>query len=121
MAAGRLDRITTASHRLRSGREAVLTAPHQGQPSGHERRPRGTQGHPATPVGTDDGPPACRRPRPPQAPEPGQLAGLARALVALAEETRGDRLAVLALSRSDRPTPGHIATGKKKGGRSCAA
>ncbi|MGH8995984.1 MAG: hypothetical protein ACRDYB_08160 [Acidimicrobiales bacterium] len=55
-------------------------------------------------------------------PEPEALRPLARALLALAEETRGDRLAVLALSRSDRPAARHTtAASKKKGGRSCAA
>jgi hypothetical protein len=119
VAAGRLDRTPPASHRPHPAREVILSTPRQ-DPAGHQRRPRGTQGHPAASDGTGGAAPVCRRPRPHQAPDPGQLAGLARALVALAEETRGDRLAVLALSRSDRPAA-HRTASKKKGGRSCAA
>jgi hypothetical protein len=73
-------------------------------------------------------PPACRRPRSPRALDSGHLAGLARALLALAlaEEVHAERLAMGAPPRSDRTVPHetvprHPVATKQKGGRSCAA
>ncbi|MGH3181867.1 MAG: recombinase zinc beta ribbon domain-containing protein, partial [Streptosporangiaceae bacterium] len=70
------DRTPSPSHRPRPCGEAILSTAGQDPAVGRQRRPRAGQGHRAAPAGTGGGPPACRRPRPSQAPNPGQLAEL---------------------------------------------